>query len=385
MPTRRTTRGKPGFETLAIHAGQEPEGLTGSVNIPIFQTSTFAQEAVGKHKGYEYGRTGNPTRTALETALAALEDGRWGLAFASGMAATDAIAHLLSAGDHVVLSDDVYGGTYRLFARVFDRVGVALSVVDMREPANVRKAMRAKTRLVWIETPTNPLLKVVDIAAVARVARNGKALSVADNTFASPYLQNPLAHGADLVLHSTTKYIGGHSDVVGGAIVGRDEELRARLAFLQNAAGGVPGPWDAWLVLRGAKTLAVRMERHSANGQAIAEWLAEHPKVKSVNYPGLRSHPQHALAKRQMRSFGGMLSFELRGGEAAAKRMVARTRIFALAESLGGVESLIEVPLAMTHGSVRGTKLAPPAGLVRLSVGIETVSDLIADLAQAIG
>ena len=379
----KTTR-KPGFETLAIHAGQEPEGLTGSVNIPIFQTSTFAQEAVGKNKGYEYARTGNPTRTALETALAALEDGAWGLAFASGMAATDAIAHLLSAGDHVVLSDDVYGGTYRLFARVFDRLGIALSVVDMRDAANVRKAVRKKTKLVWIETPTNPLLKIVDIAAIAEIARKAKALSVADNTFASPYLQNPLAHGTDLVLHSTTKYIGGHSDVIGGAIVGRDEALRARLAFLQNASGGVPGPWDSWLVLRGAKTLAVRMERHSANGQAVAEWLTEHPKVKCVNYPGLPTHPQHALAKRQMKSFGGMLSFELTGGEAAATRMVARTKIFALAESLGGVESLIEVPLAMTHGSVRGTKLAPPAGLVRLSVGIETVSDLIADLAQAI-
>jgi cystathionine beta-lyase/cystathionine gamma-synthase len=384
VAVRKSARGKPGFETLAIHAGQEPEGLTGSVNVPIFQTSTFAQQAVGKNKGYEYARTGNPTRTALETALAALEDGAWGLAFASGMAATDAIGHLLSSGDHVVLGDDVYGGTYRLFARVFDRLGVGLTVVDMREASNVRRALRKKTKLVWIETPTNPLMKILDIAAVAEIARKAGALSVADNTFASPYLQNPLAHGTDLVLHSTTKYIGGHSDVVGGAIVGRDEALRERLAFLQNANGGVPGPWDAWLVLRGAKTLAVRMERHSANGQAIAEWLSEHPKVKRVNYPGLPSHAQHQLAKRQMKSFGGMLSFELVGGEAAATRLVARTRIFALAESLGGVESLIEVPLAMTHGSVRGTKLAPPAGLIRLSVGIETVSDLIADLAQAI-
>ena len=384
MATRKAPSRKPGFETLAIHAGQAPEGLTGSVNVPIFQTSTFAQEAVGKNKGYEYARTGNPTRTALETALAALEDGAWGLAFASGMAATDAIAHLLSSGDHVVLSDDVYGGTYRLFARVFDRLGIALTVVDMRDASNVQKALRKKTKLVWIETPTNPMLKVVDIAAIADIARTAKALSVADNTFASPYLQNPLAHGTDLVLHSTTKYIGGHSDVVGGAIVGRDEPLRERLAFLQNANGGVPGPWDSWLVLRGLKTLAVRMERHSANGQAIAEWLTEHPKVRRVNYPGLSAHPQHALAKRQMKSFGGMVSFELAGGEAAATRMVARTKIFALAESLGGVESLVEVPLAMTHGSVRGTKLAPPAGLVRLSVGIETVSDLIADLAQAI-
>ncbi len=385
MPARKNTRGKPGFETLAIHAGQDPEGLTGAVTVPIFQTSTFAQQAVGKHKGYEYARTGNPTRTALETCLAALEDGKWALAFGSGMAATDAIAHLLSRGDHVVMGDDVYGGTFRLFARVFDRLGIAMTAVDMREPANARRAMRKNTKLLWIETPTNPLLKVLDISALAEIARKGKALSVADNTFASPYLQNPLAHGVDLVLHSTTKYLGGHSDVVGGAIAGRDEPLRARLAFLQNAVGGVPGPFDAWLVLRGAKTLGVRMERHSVNGQAIAEWLSEHPKVKRVNYPGLATHPQHDLAKRQMKSFGGMLSFELRAGEAAATRMVSRTKIFALAESLGGVESLIEVPLAMTHGSVRGTKLAPPAGLVRLSVGIETVSDLIADLAQAIG
>ncbi|HKW77814.1 MAG TPA: cystathionine gamma-synthase [Candidatus Limnocylindria bacterium] len=383
MPKYRGDR--PGFETLAIHAGQEPEGLYGAVTVPIFQTSTYAQEAVGKHKGYDYARTGNPTRTALETCLAALENGKWGLAFGSGMAATDAIAHLLKAGDHVVLSDDVYGGTYRLYKRMYEQLGVALTPVDMRDPENVRKAMRKRTKLVWIESPSNPTMKVVDIAALSEIAHKGKALAVVDNTFASPYLQNPLAHGADLVLHSTTKYIGGHSDVVGGAIVGDDEALRDRLAFLQNAAGGVPGPLDAWLVLRGAKTLAVRMERHSENGLAVAEWLAEHPKVKKVNYPGLPTHPQHALAKRQMRAFGGMLSFELRAGEAAAKRVVARTKIFALAESLGGVESLVEVPLAMTHGSVRGTKLAPPAGLVRLSVGIETVSDLINDLAQAIG
>ena len=375
---------KPGFETLAIHAGQDPEPVTGAVVVPIFQTSTFAQDAVGKHKGYEYARTGNPTRAALETCLAALEGGRWGLAFASGMAATDAIAHLLSKGDHVVMTDDVYGGTYRLFARVFDRVGVTLSAVDMRKPEAARRAMRPRTRLVWIETPSNPLLKVLDVGALAEVAHRGKALAVVDNTFASPYLQQPLRLGADVVLHSTTKYLGGHSDVVGGGLAGNDEELRERIAFLQNAAGGVPGPFDAWLVLRGAKTLAVRMERHSANAQAIAEWLMEHPKVTSVNYPGLATHPQHALARRQMRAFGGMLSFELRGGEAAAKRMAARTKIFALAESLGGVESLIEVPLAMTHDSVRGTKLAPPAGLVRLSVGIETLEDLIADLAQAI-
>ena len=375
---------KPGFETLAIHAGQDPERLTGAVVVPIFQTSTFAQEAVGKNKGYEYGRTGNPTRTALETCLAALEGARWGLAFASGMAASDAVAHLLSKGDHVVMGDDVYGGTYRLFARVFDRAGIDLTAVDMRKLDAVRRAMRSRTKVVWIETPSNPLLKVLDIAALAEIAHKARAIAVADNTFASPYLQQPIKLGADLVLHSTTKYLGGHSDVVGGALAGNAAELRDRIAFVQNAAGGVPGPFDAWLVLRGAKTLGVRMDRHSANAQAIAEWLAEHPKVTRVNYPGLASHPQHALARRQMRAFGGMLSFELRGGEASAKRFAGRTKIFALAESLGGVESLVEIPLAMTHGSVRGTKLAPPAGLVRLSVGIETVDDLIDDLAQAI-
>ena len=375
---------KHGFETLAIHAGQEPDPTAGAVTVPIYQTSTFAQEAVGKHKGYEYARTGNPTRTALETCLAALEGGAWGLAFASGMAATDAVAHLLSSGDHVVMADDIYGGTYRLFARVFDRVGIELSAVDMRDPANVRAALTRSTKLVWMESPTNPMLKIVDIAAVAAVARDAGALAVVDNTFASPYLQQPLGMGADLVLHSTTKYIGGHSDVVGGALIGNDADLRDRLAFIQNAAGGVPGPFDSWLVLRGAKTLAVRMERHSDNAQAIAEWLAQHEKVARVNYPGLPTHEGHDVARRQMRSFGGMLSFELKDGEAAAMRAVSRTRIFALAESLGGVESLIEVPLAMTHGSVKGTKLAPPAGLVRLSVGIESVDDLVTDLAQAI-
>jgi cystathionine beta-lyase/cystathionine gamma-synthase len=382
----KSMRRKQGFETMAIHVGQEPEATTGAVVVPIYQTSTFAQEAVGKNKGYEYARTGNPTRAALESCLAALEGGAWGLAFASGMAATDAIAHLLSASDHVVIADDVYGGTYRLFARVFDRAGITLTAVDMRRADAVRRAMRKDTKIVWIETPSNPLLKVIDVAAVAEIAHKGGAIAVADNTFASPYLQQPLKLGADLVLHSTTKYLGGHSDVVGGALAGNDGDLRERLAFVQNAAGGVPGPLDAWLVLRGAKTLAVRMERHSANALAIAQWLADHPKVGCVNYPGLPTHPQHELAKRQMRAFGGMLSFELRaGGEAAAKRMVARTKIFALAESLGGVESLVEIPLSMTHGSVRGTKLAPPGGLVRLSVGIETVDDLIADLAEAIG
>ncbi len=376
---------KLGFETLAIHAGQEPDPTAGAVTVPVFQTSTFAQEAVGKHKGYEYARTGNPTRTALETCLAALEGGAWGLAFASGMAASDAVAHLLSSGDHVVMADDVYGGTYRLFARVFDRAGIEFTAVDMRDPRNVRKAVRKHTKLVWIESPTNPTLKIVDIAAVAEIAHESEALAIVDNTFASPYLQQPLGLGADLVLHSTTKYIGGHSDVVGGALIGNDAELRDRLAFIQNAAGGVPGPWDAWLVLRGAKTLAVRMDRHSGNAMAIAEWLSQHPKVERVNYPGLQTHEGHQIARRQMRAFGGMLSLELKGGEAAARRTVSRTRVFTLAESLGGVESLIEVPLAMTHGSAGGPAPAPPAGLIRASVGIESLDDLIADLAQAIG
>jgi cystathionine beta-lyase/cystathionine gamma-synthase len=377
---------KPGFETLAIHAGQEPEPVTGAVVVPIFQTSTFAQEAVGKDKGFDYARTANPTRKALETCVAALESGAWGLAFASGMAGEDAIAHLLSAGDHVVMVDDVYGGTYRLFKRIFERHGVTMTAVDMRDHRATKRAITRKTKLVWMESPTNPLLKVIDIAAISELAHKAKALAVVDNTFASPYLQRPLLLGADLVTHSTTKYLGGHSDVVGGAVVGTAPDLYEQLKFIQNAAGGVPGPFDSWLVLRGIKTLAVRMERHSLNGMAIAEWLAEHPKVKRVNYPGLATHPQHTLARKQMRSFGGMLSFELRsGGEAGAKRTAARTRIFSLAESLGGVESLIEVPLAMTHGSVKGTKLAPPAGLIRLSVGIENVDDLIADLAHAIG
>jgi cystathionine beta-lyase/cystathionine gamma-synthase len=284
------------------------------------------------------------------------------------------------------MGDDVYGGTYRLFKKIFERHGIGMTAVDMRQHAAVKRAITKKTKLLWIESPTNPMLKVIDISAMAELAHKAKALAVVDNTFASPYLQQPLLLGADLVTHSTTKYLGGHSDVVGGAIVGSSADLHERLKFIQNAAGGVPGPFDSWLVLRGVKTLALRMERHSANGMAIAEWLADHPMVKSVNYPGLPTHSQHALARRQMRSFGGMLSFELKtGGEAAARRVVARTKIFALAESLGGVESLIELPLAMTHGSVKGTKLAPPAGLIRLSVGIENVDDLIADLARAIG
>ena len=385
MPARRPRNKHHAFETLAIHAGQEPDRSTGAVIVPIYATSTYAQEAIGKHKGYEYSRTGNPTRAALETCLASLEAARWALAFASGMAASDAVAHLLVSGDHVVLADDVYGGTYRLFARVFDRAGIALTPADMTEPRNVRKAITPQTKLVWIETPSNPLLKIVDVKRVSRIAHEAKALAIVDNTFATPYLQRPLELGADLVLHSTTKYIGGHSDVVGGALAGNDPKLRERLAFIQNAAGGVPGAFDAWLVLRGVKTLAVRMERHSRNATAVARWLKADKRVARVHFPGLRTHPQAELAATQMRLPGGMVSFEVKGGEAAARRAVSRTKLFALAESLGGVESLVELPLAMTHASVRGTALAPPAGLIRLSVGIEDPEDLIADLDQALG
>src|SRR2546425_1541482 len=320
----KTAPHKHGFETIAIHAGQDPEGLTGAVVVPIFQTSTFAQEAVGKNKGYEYARTGNPTRTALETCLAALEGARWGLAFASGMAASDAVAHLLSKGDHVVMADDVYGGTYRLFARVFDRAGIDLTAVDMRKLDAVRRAMRARTKLVWIETPSNPLMKVLDIAALAEIAHKGKALAVADNTFASPYLQRPIKLGADLVLHSTTKYLGGHSDVVGGALAGNDAELRDRLAFVQNAAGGVPGPFDAWLVLRGAKTLGVRMDRHSANAQAIAEWLAGDPQGTRGHYPRPPPPPPHPPPPPPMRAVRGGVSLPPRGGGAGGQRVAAR-------------------------------------------------------------
>ncbi|MCE7939771.1 cystathionine gamma-synthase [bacterium] len=376
----------PGFATRAIHAGQDPDPATGAVTVPIYQTSTFVQTEVGVHRGYEYARTGNPTRTAYETAVAALEGGAWGLAFASGMGATSTVLYLLSAGDHVVAADDLYGGTFRLFDTVLRRYGIAFSYVDMSDPARVEAALRPDTRLVWIESPTNPLLKIVDIAAVAERAHAAGARVAVDNTFASPYLQQPLDLGADLVVHSATKYLGGHSDVVGGVVVGRDADLGERLRFLQNAAGIVPGPFDSWLVLRGLKTLALRMRQHAANGLAVAEWLADHPRVERVLYPGLPDHPNHAVAARQMpHGFGGMVSFTVRGGEAVARAVVARTRIFALAESLGGVESLIELPAAMTHASVAGSALAVPPALVRLSVGIEDVADLVADLDQALG
>lgn len=384
------------FETRAIHVGQAPDPATGAVITPIYQTSTYAQSAVGEHLGYDYSRTDNPTRTALQECLASLENGRFGLAFASGMAAITTVLLYLKQGDHVVVADDVYGGTYRLFQRVFTDFGLAFTFVDMTDLAATRAAIRPNTRLLWIETPTNPLLKIVDIVAVSAMAHEQQILVGVDNTFATPFLQRPLELGADLVMHSTTKYLGGHSDVVGGAIVTSDAPLYERLKFLQNAAGGVPSPFDSWLVLRGLKTLALRMERHSTNALHVAQWLERQPQVKRVIYPGLVSHPQYELACRQMMAcdgsrsfaamplFGGMISFIARGGKAAAEKIAAATKIFVLAESLGGVESLIEVPAAMTHMSVANSPLEVDPGLVRLSAGVEHVHDLIADLDQAL-
>ena len=373
------------FETRAIHAGQDPEPGFGAVSVPIYQTSTYAQSAVGETKGYDYARTGNPTRTALQTALASLEEGRGALCFASGMAAEATFLYLLKTGDHVVLGDDVYGGTYRLIARVLaPATGIEFDTVDMTDPDAVRKAVREETRVIWVETPTNPLLKIVDIAAAAELAHEAGAWCVVDNTFASPFLQRPLALGADVVIHSATKYLGGHSDVVGGAIVANDDEMLERLGYLQNAAGAVPGPQDCFLVLRGLKTLAVRMEAHCRNAGRVAEFLAGHPKVKRVYYPGLPSHQGHALAVRQMAGFGGMVSFETETEEEALE-VCRRTKLFFLAESLGGVESLIEHPGRMTHASVAGSPLEVPATLVRLSVGIEHPDDLLEDLARALG
>ncbi len=375
------------FETLAIHAGQEPEGKTGAVVVPIFQTSTYAQTSPGVHTGYEYTRTQNPTRDALQTCLAALEGGRFGLVFASGLAATNTVMNLLKAGDHVVCMDDVYGGTYRIFDKVWRHCGMDYTFVDARDPQRLDEAIGPKTRLVWIETPSNPLLKIVDIAAVAEVCRRRGVICAVDNTFASPYFQNPLAHGAHLVVHSTTKYIGGHSDVVGGAILTSDEDLYARLKFCQNAVGACTGPLDSWLTLRGVKTLGVRMERHFANALAVATWLESHPAVSRVIYPWLASHPQHALAKRQMRGMSGMVTIDLKGGLPAARRFLERVRVFTLAESLGGVESLIESPAIMTHASIPPEVRAASGltdGLCRLSVGIEHADDLLNDLDQAL-
>ncbi len=372
------------FESLAVHAGVRPDPLTGAVMTPIYQTSTYAQEDVGQHRGYEYSRTDNPTRTALQEALAALEGGNFALAFASGMAATDMALRLVGPGEHVICGDDVYGGTYRLFDKVLARYGIDFSYVDTTDAEAVRRAMRAETRLIWLETPTNPYLRLSDIAALAAIAHEAGAWLAVDNTFATPALQQPLALGADFVVHSTTKYLGGHSDVVGGAIVLNDQALYEELKFLQNAAGAVPGPQDCFLVLRGIKTLALRMERHSANALKVAQFLADHSAVAQVYYPGLEDHGQWPLAQRQMRAPGGMVSFVLKLGEAGARAVARHTRLFTLAESLGGVESLIELPAPMTHASVADSPLAVDPGLVRLSVGIEHVDDLIADLAQAL-
>jgi cystathionine beta-lyase/cystathionine gamma-synthase len=376
------------FETLAVHAGQEPDPINGAVMTPVYFTSTYKQDAPAKpRQGYEYSRTSNPTRTALQDNLAALENGAWGLCFSSGLAATNALLDRLSPGDHVVAGNDLYGGTYRIFRRVFERFGIRFAFVDTTDLAQVRRAIEKTTRYLYLETPSNPLLRITDIAGVAGLAREGGQLVIVDNTFATPFLQQPLELGADVVLHSLTKYLGGHSDVVGGALVGRDPKLREELAFLQNAVGGTPGPMDAFLVLRGIKTLALRMERHCSNARAIARHLEHHPLVARVHYPGLAAHPQHALAQRQMKDFGGMVSFELRGGVEAGNAFASSTRLFTLAESLGGVESLVETPPTMTHASIpaadrRAAGLAD--GLVRLSVGIEHVDDLLADIEQAL-
>lgn len=375
-----------GFETLAIHAGQEPDPATGAVVPPIYQVSTYKQDGVGGLRGgYEYSRSANPTRTALEVCLAEIEGGARGLAFASGLAAEDALLRAVcKPGDHVIIPDDAYGGTYRLFAKVAEPWGVAFDPVPLGDIAAVRAAVRPDTKIIWVETPTNPLLGIADIAALAAVAHDAGALLVVDNTFASPYLQRPLDLGADAVVHSTTKYIGGHSDVVGGALITADPALGERLAFHQNAMGAVAGPFDSWLTLRGIKTLGVRMDRHCANAERIVEMLTRHPAVRQVLYPGLPSHPGHDIAAKQMKAFGGMVSFRMESEEAAVQ-VCERTKLFTLGESLGGVESLIEHPGRMTHASAAGSPLEVPADLVRLSVGIEDVHDLRRDLEQALG
>jgi cystathionine gamma-synthase len=377
---------RSGFNTRAIHAGQDPDPLTGAVTVPIYQTSTYKQDGVGGLRGgYEYSRSANPTRTALEEAMAALEGGTRGLAFASGLAAEDALLRAVCRpGDHVILPGDAYGGTYRLVARVLTRWGLEFTPVPLGDLDAVRAAVRPTTKVLWCETPTNPLLGIADIAELAIIAQDAGARLVVDNTFASPYLQQPLELGADVVVHSTTKYLGGHSDVVGGALICRDATLGEELAFHQNAMGAVAGPFDAWLVLRGIKTLGVRMDRHCANAERIVEFLLDHPAVSQVLYPGLPSHPGHGTAAKQMRAFGGMVSFRLRGGDEAAVKTCGLVSLFTLGESLGGVESLIEHPGRMTHASVAGSPLEVPGDLVRLSVGIEDVEDLLADLAGAL-
>lgn len=380
-------QGISGPATRAIHAGYRPDPATGAVNVPIYASSTFAQDGVGGLRGgFEYARTGNPTRAALEASLAAVEEGAFARAFSSGMAATDcALRAMLRPGDHVVIPDDAYGGTFRLIDKVFTLWDVQYTPVRLADLDAVGAAITPRTRLIWVETPTNPLLSIADITAIAELGTDRSAKVLVDNTFASPALQQPLRLGADVVLHSTTKYIGGHSDVVGGALVTNDEELDEEFAFLQNGAGAVPGPFDAYLTMRGLKTLVLRMQRHSENACAVAEFLADHPSVSSVLYPGLPSHPGHEIAARQMRGFGGMVSVRMRAGRRAAQDLCAKTRVFILAESLGGVESLIEHPSAMTHASTAGSQLEVPDDLVRLSVGIEDIADLLGDLEQALG
>ena len=375
------------FATKAIHAGQEPDPTTGAIMTPIYQTSTYAQAGIGDHKGYEYARSGNPTRTALEECLASLENGTYGLAFASGLAAESAVLSLLKAGDHIVSCDDLYGGSFRLFERILRGYTIEASYVTANTVAEYERAIRPNTKLIWLETPTNPLLRLVDIRAVADIAHKHNLLLVVDNTFSSPYFQRPLDLGADIVLHSTTKYINGHSDVIGGAVVLNNEEVYQAIKFYQNAAGGVPGPFDVWLTLRGIKTLAVRMRQHEENAQSVARFLAEHPRVEKIYYPGLASHPDHELAKKQMSGFGGMVSFQFKGTQDDVDRVIRRFKVFTFAESLGGVESLVCHPASMTHGSIP-KEVREARGLtdtlLRLSVGIEDIEDILADLKQAL-
>lgn len=374
------------FATKAIHVGQEPEKLTGAVTVPLFQTSTYAQFEIGKHTGFEYARTQNPTRFAWEENLAAMEGGIDAFAFGSGLAAVDAVMRLLSAGDHVIMAEDMYGGTYRLAERILTRFGLSFSYVDMRDMANIEAAIKPNTRMVYTETPTNPMMTITDLAAVGQLAKAHNLLMVVDNTFATPYLQRPLEHGAHIVLHSATKYLGGHSDLVSGIVTTSREDIAEQLGFIQNAAGAVPGPFDTWLLLRSSKTLAVRMDRHSSNAMQIAQFCAQHSKIKATHYPGLASHPQHEIAKRQMSAFGGMISIEL-GSLERAIEVTNKLKLFTLAESLGGVESLVCHPVSMTHGSIpkeQRERLGVTDGLIRLSCGIEDVEDLMADVEQAL-
>jgi cystathionine gamma-lyase len=375
------------FDTLAIHAGQQPDPTTGAIMTPVYFTSTYVQAGPGEHKGYEYSRTRNPTREALENCLATLEGARFGAAFGSGCAASDALMHLFDAGDHVICSDDVYGGTFRLFDKVFKRQGLEFSFVDLSRAETLEPAIKPNTRAVWVETPTNPMLKLVDLARVGEIGRRRKLITICDNTFMTPYFQRPLELGIDVAVHSTTKYLNGHSDCIGGFACTSNQDLADRIRFLQNAVGGVPSPMDSFLVLRGVKTLHLRMQRHAENAAKVAQFLAQHPKVLKVTYPGLRSHPQHELARRQMSGFGGMITFEIRGGLEAARRFLKAVKIFACAESLGGVESLVEHPAIMTHASVPKEvrqSLGIGDGLIRLSVGIEDPQDLIEDLERAL-